>query len=245
MKDVILYFSTKFKGDQYQIYKHIQNGSQIPNKEIENIKNNLRNLGIEYKTIIENNYPKELYEINECVFAIYYRGNYDLVAAKEKFYIINELWDTYNWSIINKNLDVLVKEVVLITNDYKKTESEFVNLFRSKGGKIIHLAKEGLDSYDYRGMNLDNELVISQYPPDTHPQIKYFKQSNFIAATLAKCLLSLSLKKESKSNNLISAFLNLGKEIFCFPGSDIDDGNNQLIASGANLIWSISKVLNI
>ncbi|TDV23256.1 DNA processing protein [Mycoplasmopsis mustelae] len=245
MKEILLYFSLKSKGDQYQIYKNIKNGTSVSLQEVSEFQKKLIENNINYKTILDDDYPKELYQVNDCMFLFYYKGNYDLINQKYKFYIVNELWEAYNWEIINKNINTLVNEVVLVTNNYKKTESQFVDFFRNKGGCIIHLAKEGLDSYNYDKINLEKELVISQYPLQTHPEIKYFKQANFIASALSNCLLSLSIKKESKSNNLITSFLNLGKDVFCFPGREINDGNNQLIDSGANLILSISKVINI
>lgn len=53
------------------------------------------------------------------------------------------------------------------------------------------------------------------------------------------------MKNNSKANHLINSFLNIGKDIYCFPGNGIYNENNKLIESGANMILGVSKVINI
>ncbi|BBU47474.1 DNA processing protein [Mycoplasmopsis felis] len=245
MKDIILLLSYKYKGNQYEIYKNLKKGIQLDKKQIKEIKDGLNKKDINFISIIDESFPKEFYEMKECLFGFFYKGNYKLMQNNSKFYIINEIWDEYTSKIIKNSLNQLVQNSVLITNNYKKTENQFIKLFRTLGGKIIHIAKEGLDTFDFSEINLENELVISQYPLNTHPKIDFFKYSNYVSATLSKTLISFSMKNNSKANHLINSFLNIGKDIYCFPGNGIDNENNKLIESGANMILGVSKVINI
>ncbi len=58
-------------------------------------------------------------------------------------------------------------------------------------------------------------------------------------------LILFSSLKDGPINHLITNFLNLGKEIYCFPGDGSkQDGNSELIKQGANLITSIKDINN-
>jgi DNA processing protein len=62
-------------------------------------------------------------------------------------------------------------------------------------------------------------------------------------ASLSECLVLINSQKDGKILQLVAEFLNLGKEIYCFPGNgDKLDGNSELIKQGANLITNIKEV---
>ncbi|MBN4083430.1 DNA processing protein [Mycoplasma sp. CSL10137] len=245
MNDIILYFAIKYKNDYKLIMNAIKNNEKIDkNNEKEYLKI-LEQNGINFLTILDDNYPKNLYYLKEPLICLFYKGNINLLNTSNKIYIINEIWNTTTNKYLLNNYKTIINDAVITTCDYAKTERKIVDYFKNNKGRIIHFAQKGLDSYNFINFNSLNELVISIYPPNTHPKIRHFYETNNIASLISDKFLSFSMQKNSKTNNLINCFLNYGKEINCFPGVDIEDGNNQLIKSGAKLVTYISSILQV
>lgn len=85
--------------------------------------------------------------------------------------------------------------------------------------------------------------MLTEYPPEAHPTKDTFRNRNRIIASFADMLILFTSKKDGPINNLVTNFLNSGKEIYCFPGDgSSEDGNSELIKQGANLITSIKDI---
>ncbi|QKT05555.1 DNA-processing protein DprA [Mycoplasma sp. OR1901] len=245
MNNIILYFAIKYKNDYKSVMNAIKNTEKI-DKNIENeYMKILKQNNINFITILDDEYPKNLYYLKEPLICLFYKGNINLLNDKNKIYVINEIWNNTTNKYLITNSEAIVNGAIITTCDYAKTERRVINYFRNNNGRIIHFAQKGLDSYDFKNFNFENELVISTYPPNTHPKIKHFYETNNIASLISDKFLSFSMEKNSKTNNLINCFLNYGKEINCFPGVDIEDGNNQLIKSGAKLVTYISGLIQV
>ncbi len=86
-------------------------------------------------------------------------------------------------------------------------------------------------------------LIISEYPPGTNIKKERLRARNRIVAAFAEALVLFSSEKDGGIMNLVSQFLNQGKEVYCFPGTeDGEDGNTELIKQGANLITTIKDM---
>ncbi|WLP85600.1 DNA processing protein [Mycoplasma seminis] len=244
MNELLFYLANKVKGDSFLIFKEIAKSTEISRKELMELHNKYMQAGVKYFTLFSNCYPDVLNLLKYPPYVIFYKGNVNLLNSKKIYYLINEQNNPQANSWFKSNIDTLVNNSVLFTNDYD-SEADIVSYFRSHNGKIIHIAKSGLNTLDYSDINFENELFISQYPLDAHPKRFYFKEANLIAACISNSLISFSCNENSKVFNLINYFVDLGKDINCFPGSLPNDGNNSLIKSGANLITMISEVLNV
>ncbi|NQZ29296.1 MAG: DNA-processing protein DprA [Mycoplasmatales bacterium] len=89
----------------------------------------------------------------------------------------------------------------------------------------------------------EHVLVVSEYPRNTNIKKERLRARNRIIAAFAESLILFSSEKDGGIMNLVSQFLNQGKEVYCFPGTDsFDDGNTELIKQGANLITSIKDM---
>lgn len=94
-------------------------------------------------------------------------------------------------------------------------------------------------------------LVISEYPPNTKPDLKNFPFRNRIIAGLSMAVLVIEAKFRSGSSVTARYAFKEQKQVFCLPHS-LDDingvGTNNLLKAGAKLITKpqeIGEFLNI
>ncbi|ADE19883.1 DNA-processing protein DprA [Mycoplasma crocodyli] len=244
MNDYLLYYSWLNNGDNFKVFMSIKNTFPINNEKLKEIKEYLKEKDIKYVTFMDSDYPEKLLIYKYPPYILFYKGDYELIK-KQNIYcltgdIINE--KSFEQFIINK--DVVINNIQLITNNFKGFDERIVEEYKKFNKPIIRIFANGFCWNDELNTNneVDNDLWISQYPPLTHPKIIRFKERNLLLAALSNELIVFSSKKESKIFNLAGCFVNIGKEVNCFPGIEIDDGNNLLIKEGANLITSISDV---
>ncbi len=91
-------------------------------------------------------------------------------------------------------------------------------------------------------------LLVSEYPPDTKPEIFNFPRRNRILAGLSK--MTIVISGAAKSGTLITAQIALdeGREVYALPCNiniTLSQGPNQLIKQGANLLLSADDVLQV
>ncbi len=94
---------------------------------------------------------------------------------------------------------------------------------------------------------LENDgCVISEYPPDTKVNTKYFPKRNEIISALALGVLVVEAKYRSGSTITANSAFKQGKKVFAIP-SNIDSklgiGTNKLIQKGAKLVTNIQDIL--
>nr|WP_322959011.1 DNA-processing protein DprA [Mycoplasmopsis canis]WQQ12406.1 DNA processing protein [Mycoplasmopsis canis] len=245
MNKTLFYFSNLHKGENYKIYTSIKNTDKVDENKMNELERKYEEIGIKFITMLDNEYPTTLLMNTKPPFVIYYKGNIDNLNHSNKVYLVNEIHNLDTQKNVRENISQLVKNTVLVTNGYKDTEREFIDEYRNLKGKIIHIAKSGIDDFNFKDFDFANEVVISQYPIETHARKYYFKSDNHLASIIADQLIYFSSSEKSKTHNLVNYFLDVGKDISCFPGTSIRDGNNKLIKSGAKLITYISETIAI
>ncbi|MGL4343220.1 MAG: DNA-processing protein DprA [Metamycoplasmataceae bacterium] len=243
MRNIIIYFAIKYKGDFNLIYKALKNKEIVPIEEIKNIHDQNHNA----ITIIDSDYPEELKFINKPPFVLFYKGN-KTILRKNKMALTGE----YNNSKINKfldqNLDEIWKNNILVTNFYKGLDEKIVEKYDKNNKEIIFISANGINNpyFAQKIQNIRNKLIISEYPDNVNINKKRLIERNRLVSGLSRALIIFSSKKESGIMNLVSSFLENGKDIFCFPGNDdSDDGNSFLISEGATLITEIKDLTTI
>ena len=91
-------------------------------------------------------------------------------------------------------------------------------------------------------------VAISEMPPGTEPQARYFPRRNRIIAGLSRGIVVV--EAAVRSGSLITAKIanDQGRDIFAVPGSPLDprsEGPNQLIRDGAILIRNANDVVAV
>ncbi|WBP83804.1 DNA-processing protein DprA [Mycoplasmopsis edwardii] len=245
MNKALFYYAHKNKGNNIKIFDAIKNIEKIDTDELNTLLTKYKEQKVNFVTILDYEYPSSLLFSYKPPFVLFYRGNIDILKKLTKVYLVNEVHNQNTETNIQNNIEQLTKNTTLVTNGYKNTEAEFIKEYRKNNGKIIHIAKGGIDSFNFDNFNEQNELVISQYPIESHPKRDYFKQDNYLASLLADQLIYFSSIENSKTHNLVNYFLNVGKDISCFPGVELNDGNNHLIKLGARMITYIAEAIRI
>lgn len=126
-----------------------------------------------------------------------------------------------------------------------------------EAGKTIAVIGSGFNNiYPKENQNLFKEiiekggLIISEYPPNTEPNLKKFPLRNRIIAGLAMAVLVIEAKYRSGSSITARYALKQGKNVFCLPHPLEEKngvGTNNLLKIGAKLVTKpqeIGKYIN-
>ncbi|MGL5204832.1 MAG: DNA-processing protein DprA [Metamycoplasmataceae bacterium] len=244
MNLILIYFALKYKGDFINIYNALKKKEIVDPFEIDELEKKINDGEIRAITILDDEYPNNLKIIANPPFVLFYEGNNSLLNKNALCLVGDEISE-----ITLKYMEQAVKETsknnVLITNYFKGFEEKIVNYYLDFKKQIIFVSSNGLSKpYFANKVNVDiNSLIISEYPSDVNVNKKRLKDRNRITAALSNALIIFSSKKESGIINLVTNFLDQGKEIYCYPGTQNEnDGNNILIKEGANLITSINDI---
>ncbi|UVD81839.1 DNA-processing protein DprA [Mycoplasma iguanae] len=245
MKYVLVYFAIKYKGDFNQIYEALLKNELISFSEIEEVKKQVEARKIKAITILDWDYPQEFKFLAKPPFVIFYEGNKLLLYNKHKICLTGEHQTQNIEFYFNKTLPEVIKKQTLITNYSKAMDHKIVNYFQKNDKPIIYISCNGIENpFFHEPVKVtDQTLIISESPSNVNISRNRLRARNRLVSALGESLVIYSSKKRSQANTLVTEFLNLGKEIYCFPG-DIseDDGNNYLISQGAHLITSIIDV---
>ena len=247
MNLVLIYFAIKYKGYFHDIYNAIKKKEFIQMEELEKIGEDLSSGKIKAITIIDEDYPETLKQINQPPFVLFYEGNKELL--KEKLIMLTGDFSNENINkFINESAFELSKNYTLVSNFSKGLDEKIIDNLIKNNQNLILISSNGLTN-PYFGKNInelkfnkDKYLIISEYPENVNLNHKRLIQRNRISIGLSEALIIASSYKESKISNLVSCALEQGKDIFCFPGLQSEnDGNNLLIRDGAKMITSIKN----
>ena len=239
MNIILIYFSIKYKGDWDQIYKALENKEKVELKEIEQLEQMMKENDWKCITIIDEEYPNQLKQAYKPPFVIWIKGDRRILSSK--------LISVTGNQMDNKSEERLLKFIPEIEKSHNIVASRFKGidqaiLERSKKGKL-YVLPNGVDQVNF-DVNKD-DLLLSEYPFDVKPSKERYRNRNRLIAAFAKSLILITSEKNGPINNLITNFLNLGKEVYCFPGDGTEnDGNSELIKQGANLITTIKDISN-
>ena len=229
----LISYAIKYKGDYKSILKAYTKNELIDIIKYDNAI-----------TILDDNYPKRLFELDYPPLVLFYRGNINLLnnecigivgsrnvskyGADITTYVANNLKHKYTIvSGLAKGVDALAHSACL------------------KGGTTIGVLGCGID-YIYPKSNTllyeemsKNHLILSEYPYDLEPNKLYFPFRNRIIAALSNKLIVTSAKERSGTLITVNQCLKLDKDIYCVPYhcDEIDGiGCNRLILEGANIL---------
>lgn len=215
-------------------------------------KDYLENKKIKYVSILDENYPKNLKEIEYAPKILYYRGNFDHLDEFSIAIVGSRKCSNYGAWIAEKfakelsNLNLTIVSGMAIGIDSISHKEALKNNKRT-----IAVLGSGVDEiYPRTNLKLYNEIikngvVLSEFPPGTKPLSFNFPIRNRIITGLSKALLVIEAKE--KSGTLISArYANeQSKEIFAIPGnlnSIYSKGTNKLIKDGALIATDIEDI---
>ena len=244
MNIILIWFAIKYKGDWDKIYQALEEKEKISLKELKRLENRMKEEEIKAITILDLGYPNQLKKAYKPPFVLFYKGNLDILKRTFMCASGNELNLTVKkW--INNSIEEITHRHGLVSAIYKGVD-QFVlkRVMEAKKDLLVVSANDVEDPFlATRVEPGEHILIVSEYPKNTNIKKERLRARNRIIAAFAESLVLFSSEKDGGIMNLVSQFLNQGKEIYCFPGTDnLDDGNTELIKQGANLITSIKDM---
>ncbi len=239
MRNILIYFATKYHGDYRLIMNAIKEKEKVDEEELKKIKN--RN----YKaiTILDDDYPFELKSIYMPPFVLFYKGDISLINGKNKLAVIGSRKPSeYGINATKKILDELFLQCEAIIVSGMASGIDSIAHLSSLEHKMKTIAVLGCGiDYCYPSENLmlkkeieKNGLVLSEYPDKTVPNKNFFPLRNRIIAGISKAVLVTDAKIKSGTQITIRFALEQGKEIYAIPHSIFDNSFcNELIKQGA------------
>lgn len=244
MRNVLIYFAIKYKGDFLKILKAIKEKELIPDDELENINNS----NIKAITFIDEEYPEVLRNMTIPPLVLFYRGDLSLLKSKPILAVVGARSSSdYGKDATSKVLLELFQEgeVTIISGFAKGIDTLAHSLALKNNQKTIAVLGCGIDvCYPLNNRELYNDieefgLIISEYPEGCEPQKNYFPMRNRIIASLAKGILVSDAKIKSGTQITVKYGLEMNKDIFAIPHSVFEDSFcNYLIKEGAIPIFN-------
>ncbi len=243
MRNKLITLSYIFNGDVIKMKQALEcdleiriNHSFIKKLEEENIR---------VVTILDRNYPKCLLELYNPPYVLYCMGNIELLKDDKAAVIGSRNNLSYSEEVCKKLVRNINKHTVIVSGLAKGIDS-FAHRYAMLYNKsTIAVIGSGFNQmYPLCNSSLakeigENHLLISEYPLDVKAQRKHFPLRNRIIAALSSDVYVIEAAKKSGSLITANIALELGKNIYCAPGSLFEEnyeGSHQLINDGAYLL---------
>ncbi len=194
---------------------------------------------IQIITFYNSNYPYILKEIATPPLCLYCKGNVELLNTF-CFGVVGTRKPTeYGIQVTKQYCKELVDAGVTIVSGFAAgIDSVAHKTALENQGKTIAVLAGGFNhiypqtNYALANKLMEDNLLISEYPPDTLPQYYYFPVRNRIIAGLSKGVLVPEMGEKSGSMHTINYALEFNRDIFVVPGkitSPMSKGSNALI----------------
>lgn len=242
MRKQILYYALKYAGEWHKIAKAIAH--QEPWSEVE--------YAGRYVTIMEDDFPKRLRELEFCPWILFYEGDLSLCKQAGVSIVGSREGDDYGVMMCKKIVNDLKERYVIISGLAKGMDGCAHHSALSH--RTIGVVGCGIDQeYPkenaslYRAMR-KNHLIISEYPNGVKPLAYHFPWRNRIIAALGTSLIVIQAKIKSGTMLTVNEALKLDIPIYCVPHRYHDiygSGCNLLISQGANILVEDEDIQNI
>lgn len=246
MNIILLHFAIKYHGDWDKIYKALDQKEMVSLKEINALEEQSKEWskkGYNFKTLLDIDYPKQLKEAYKPPFVFWYQGDLNILKNQMLCISANEIEKQSIPDAEAKLSEIKKNDLALVNVDTTLGDQSLSQITRKLGINQVLVTDYGIENLKPS----PKTLIISELPHDFRAETtdeKSFTKlaKNRFAAALSSELVMLSSEQKVHSN-LISQFLNLGKEVSCFPkDASSKDYNNELIKQGANLVTSLKKL---
>ena len=210
-------------------------------------------MGIRIVTLVDEEYPSLLREIDDPPLVLYAAGELPIDTARAIAIVGTRRASRYGNLVAGRFASRLaLRGITIVSGLAAGIDSAAHQGALDVGGKTIAVLGSALDCiYPKRNRALFERIashgtVISEYPLGTKPAKWTFPQRNRIISGLSRGVIVVQAPE--RSGALITARLALeqGREVFAVPGnitSLVSAGTNRLIKQGAQLIDDVEEVL--
>lgn len=244
--DFLLHLALESNGRYYDIKKMLSKPPRLNLRNNEETIKFLHNKGISYTTFYSREYPKELKELSQPPYVLFYKGNVELLTHPYKIFLTCDQLDASVIEKLTKYSDVLANNTVLVSRLSTLEDQIVVKLFKSKGGKVIFVSSSGIQESSDKFLfdcefNSGKDLMVSEHLWENNSSKNSALATLRICAGLAHTLLVLSAKNVQKLLQIIDRFLENNKDVFCLMGKKDTtySGLDYLRSIGVTAVTSI------
>lgn len=217
MKNVLYYFTQKYKGNWEGIYNSLSVKEMIPKDKY--LKINVEDIS-NYVCLIDKDYPNELKTIYKPPFSIFMYGNKSLLN--------NKLLGIYGNNITALDCEKLIgldKIIFILDFDNKK----LINYFMKNNLNFILVYKNGFSKMNKELFNkvIESGNLILTEMPNTNKEVYNDQLHNRIIFGLTKKMLFFNSKINMEFNTIIE-FCRL-ENVLCFSFKEFNNKNIKKI----------------
>lgn len=235
MEKQILSYALKYQGEYWAMKKAIESNECWQPLDYAG----------KYITILSENYPSCLLELENPPFILFYEGDLSLLQNKLICVIGSRRPSIYAKPHIQTLMKHLTPQWTILSGLAMGVDGlaheQALDFHRKTVGVVgcgIDQSYPQCNQHLYKEMSL-NHCILSEYPNGAKPLAHHFPWRNRILAALCKKCVVIEAQKKSGTLITVSEAINLNREVFVFPHRYEDtfaQGSNQLIQLGANLI---------
>lgn len=223
-------------------------------KNIDEYKRELDYYNVKFISYKDKRFPSFLTDMPNACYGLFYRGNIDLLNTFAIGIIGSRKPTSYGKYVANKFSSELALMGVTIVSGF----ATGIDTCAHKGatnnrGKTIAVLGTAINNI-YPASNkkyleeiiLDDNLVISEFPPNFSTLPFHFVQRNRLISALSQGLLVVEAGEKSGTLTTVDFALEQGKNIFAVPGNinSLNSlGTNKLLKFGAKFTTEVEDII--
>ncbi len=227
--------------------------ASAPVFDVEKEYGKLRERGISFVSLGEEEYPKKLAAIPDAPCALYYVGRLPEHGRKTLALIGARNCSAYGRAVAGEFAAALAEsDVQIVSGMARGVDGIGQQAALDAGGYSLGVLGCGVDiCYPPENRRLYEQLIAqggicSEYPPGIEPRSLLFPPRNRIISGLCDGVLVVEAKERSGTLITVDMALEQGREVYAVPGRVTDPlsrGCNRLIRQGAALVESPEELL--
>lgn len=209
--------------------------------------------GVNAITILDRIYPKELHQLLQPPYVLFYQGNVALLNQPKVSIVGSRTPSAYAINMTRQLVAAIPTNYVVVSGlakgiDGVAHQSSFAShqTIGVLGCGIQRIyPTQNKDYFEWMGKH---HLIISEYPAKATPFAYRFIARNRIIAALSNPLYVMAAAKRSGTLISVDYALSLNKDVVVLPhpiGCVSGEGCNQLIASGALMLTNLEDLFII
>ena len=222
--------------------------------EPEKYAKTIKDSGIKWLTIFDDNYPKLLKQIYDPPVVLFYKGQI-LPSDEQAIGIVgSRKMSNYGRTVTEDFTSQLAAaHFTIVSGLAVGVDSAAHQQALKSGGRTIAVLGGGLNKiFPSENTMLAQKIaegagaVISEYPPNSPARLGNFPSRNRIIAGLSKAVLVTEAAADSGSLITARIAIEAGREVFAVPGpifSQLSRGPINLIKQGAKAVFEAGEIL--
>ncbi len=242
-REYLVHLVVKYEGNWKKIHEAVLRREEVEPMVVKE----------KYLTILDEEYPSCLKELENPPWVLFYRGDPALLQRPKVTIVGSREMGEYGRVTTGITADILKEKMVIVSGLAKGVDAQ-AHKHALQGGKTIAVVGHGLD-IQYPAVNKrlyeqieKHGLLLSEFPDGTPIRKSHFPWRNRILAALGDIVIVTQAGIKSGTMHTVNAALELGKEIYCIPypfASAEGELCSQLIKEGAGILYDMQQIEEI